>query len=156
MIHHISIDAKNPQHVADVLAEITGGQAVPAPPNFPEGSRFVLVGDEHGSMIEVLPCGTEFYPGNPEADFHTNPLPEATYVATHAYVSVQVSVDDLFRIGQREGWLTRRCDRGFFELVECWIENRLMIEFAPPEMKAQYLGFLTNPEAMQAAFAQPA
>ena len=154
MIHHISIDAKNPQHVAAVLAEIMGGQNVPAPPNFTPGSRFVLTGDGHGTLIEVLPLGTEIQPDQPEAGFHQRPTPSDAYIATHAYISVEASVDDLLRIGRREGWLTRRCDRGLFELVECWIENRLMIEFAPPEMKAQYLKFVTNPQAVQAALSQ--
>lgn len=154
MIHHISIDAKNPPHVAAVLAEIMGGQAVPAPPNFPAGSRFVLTGDQHGSMIEVVPCGTEIQPDEPEAGFHLKPMPDASYSASHAYVSVDVSAEALIGIGAREGWLARQCDRGLFQLVEFWIENRQMIEFAPPEMKAQYLNFLTNPEAVQSALSQ--
>lgn len=29
MIHHISISVKNPQHVAEVLAEVLNGQAFP-------------------------------------------------------------------------------------------------------------------------------
>ncbi|WP_338421982.1 hypothetical protein [Nostoc flagelliforme] len=31
MIHHLSISAENPQHVAQVLAEILQGQATPHP-----------------------------------------------------------------------------------------------------------------------------
>ena len=33
MIHHISISAQNPQHVAIVLAEVVKGQAVPWTPH---------------------------------------------------------------------------------------------------------------------------
>ena len=154
MIHHISLAAKNPRHVALVLAEILGGQSVPAPPNFPADSWFILSGDEHGTLLEVLPDGTELQPDEPEAGFHPASTPPATYVASHAYISVDKSPEELLRIGAREGWLTRRCNRGPFELIECWIENRQMIEFASPEMKAQYLGFLRNPEAIQAALAQ--
>ena len=32
MIHHISIPAKNPEHVAKVLAELMGGQSHPFGP----------------------------------------------------------------------------------------------------------------------------
>jgi hypothetical protein len=53
MIHHISIAVRNPLRVADVLAEILEGQVLPAPPNFPKGSRIVFPGDEHGTLIEA-------------------------------------------------------------------------------------------------------
>ncbi|HEX4950319.1 MAG TPA: hypothetical protein VFZ34_26880 [Blastocatellia bacterium] len=151
MIHHISLDAKNPKHVATVLAEIIGGQVVPAPPNFRPDSWFVLTGDEHGTLVEVLPLGTEICPDNGEAGFRAGA--GAPYVATHAYISVKTSVDTLLQIGEREGWLARVCDRGPFDLVEVWFENRQMIEFAPPEMSAKYLALLTNPRALQAALA---
>ncbi len=153
MIHHISLSAKNPQHVANVLAEIAGGQVVPAPPNFPEGSRFVLTGDEYGTLFETLPYETEMRPDETEAGFHTDKTPNSPYVAMHAYISVPASREQILQIGKRENWLTRVCDRGPFELIECWIENRLLIEFATPEMKEQYVNLLTNPKALQAAMA---
>ncbi|MBL8203562.1 MAG: hypothetical protein JNM09_04975 [Blastocatellia bacterium] len=151
MIHHISLDAKNPRHVATVLAEIMGGQIVPAPPNFRPDSWFVLTGDQYGTLVEVLPLGTEMMPDDIEAGFHQGA--SAPYVPTHAYISVQVNAETLQQIGKRENWFVRVCDRGPFDLVEFWIENRQLIEFAPPEMAAKYLNLLTNPQAMQAALA---
>lgn len=149
MIHHISLDAKNPKHVATVLAEIIGGQVVPAPPNFRPDSWFVLTGDQHGTLLEVLPLGTELQPDDDEAGFHQGA--SAPYVPAHAYISVQVSAETLLQIGAREGWLARYCDRGPFDLIEVWLENRQLIEFATPEMTAKYVSLLTNPQAMQAA-----
>lgn len=61
MIHHLSIAARDPKHVAGVLAEVMGGKAVPFPPN--PGSFFALQLDEHGSGVEVYPAGTELHPG---------------------------------------------------------------------------------------------
>ncbi len=153
MIHHISLDAKNPKNVATVLSEIIGGQVVPAPPNFRPDSWFVIAGDDHGTMVEVLPAGTEMRPDDGEAGFYAGETPVAAYGATHAYISVNVSARQLLKIGQREGWVTHICDRGPFDLVEFWIENRQMIEFAPPEMSAKYLHLMTNPQVMQAALA---
>ncbi len=152
MIHHISLDAKNPKHVATVLAEILGGQVVPAPPNFRPDSWFVLSNDQHGTMVEVLPLGTEMWPDDVEAGFHAGT--SAPYVSTHAYISVNVSEETLLQIGEREGWTTRICDRGPFDLVEFWVENRQLIEFAPPKMSAKYLALMTNPQAMQKALAE--
>ncbi len=151
MIHHISLDAKNPKHVATVLAEIMGGEVVPAPPNFRPDSWFVLAHDQHGTLVEVLPLGTEMCPDDMEAGFQVGN--SAPYVPTHAYISVQVNAETLLQIGEREGWLARYCDRGPFDLIEFWFENRQMIEFAPPEMSAKYLALMTNPQAMQAALA---
>jgi len=154
MIHHISLSAKNPPHVAKVLAEIVGGRVIPAPPNFPPDSYFILVGDEHGTLFEVLPYGTELRPDEGEAGFHTDREPNSPFVASHAYISVPASREQIERIGERENWLTRYCNRGPFELIECWIENRQMLELAPPEMTAGYLGFFTHPEAVQMAIAK--
>ncbi len=61
MIHHMSISAQNPQHVAEVLAKIFKGQTVPFPPH--PGSPMVLAMDEYGTAIEVYPAGTEVVPG---------------------------------------------------------------------------------------------
>jgi hypothetical protein len=154
MIHHISIAVRNPLRVADVLAEIMVGQVLSAPPNFPKDSRIVFPGDEHGTLIEVLPYGTELRPDDSEAGMRAGAEPNSSFVANHAYISVNISAEQLLRIGDRERWLTRCCNRGPFELIEFWIENSLLIEFATPEMSAQYVGFLTNPEALQAAMAE--
>ena len=61
MIHHLSIAARDPKHVADVLAELMGGTATPFPPH--PGSYFAIQLDEHGSGVEVYPAGTELQPG---------------------------------------------------------------------------------------------
>lgn len=153
MIHHISMSAKNPRHVANVMGEIVGGQVVPAPPNFPEDSWFIMTGDEHGTLLEVLPYNTEMRPDEGEAGFHTDRAANSAYVASHAYISVKASREKIQAIGEREGWLTRYCDRGPFDLLECWVENRQMLEFATPEMTEKYLAVLTNPKALQAAMA---
>jgi hypothetical protein len=39
MIHHLSIAARDPQHVAEVLAAFMGGSATRFPPNPAAGSR---------------------------------------------------------------------------------------------------------------------
>ena len=72
---------------------------------------------------------------------------------------LDVDPADVEKIGERESWRTLRCWRGppghpAFELIEFWIENRLLIEFATPQMRGQYIGLLTNPEALRAAMAE--
>ncbi|MEG3958865.1 hypothetical protein [Microcoleus sp. herbarium2] len=56
MIPHFSISAQNPQHVAQVLAEIIQGQPTPHPLN--PGGYIIFPFDEYGTEIEVYPLGT--------------------------------------------------------------------------------------------------
>jgi hypothetical protein len=53
MIHHVSIPARDPRHVAEVLAELMGGQCHPFGPL--EGAFMATSGDTYGTMIEVYP-----------------------------------------------------------------------------------------------------
>ena len=53
MIHHVSIPARDPRHVAEVLAELMNGKCLPFGPL--EGAFMAASGDEHGTMIEVYP-----------------------------------------------------------------------------------------------------
>ena len=154
MIHHISMTARDPRHVAEVFAEILGGMVVPTPPNFQPNSWFAMAKDEHGTMIEVLPEGTELQPGDEEADFVRSERVQG-FTPAHAYVSVNRSAEEVLAIGAREGWLTRLSPRGpLDQVIECWVENRHLIEFAPPEILKRYLDFMTNPEAIRAAVAE--
>ncbi|BAY30832.1 hypothetical protein NIES2107_26800 [Nostoc carneum NIES-2107] len=146
MIHHISFAVNNPHHVAQVLAEILKAEAVPFPPH--PGSYMVIPFDEHGTAIELYPSGTQLEPG--EGDQQCEFVQNATspkYVDIHAAISVPASQEEIQKIGDREGWRTVRCTREtFFDVIEFWIENRIMIELLTPEMATQYLQFTTHPE----------
>lgn len=155
MIHHISVSANNPQHVAQVLAEIFKGQAVPFPVH--PGSYMVIAMDEHGTAIEVYPTGSELVPGSGQeaCSFFQNPQP-SQFTATHAAVSVPMSQTEIEQIGLREGWKVVRCDReSFFDVIEFWVENHLMIELLTPEMATQYLTFTQQPNVLKYFEAQP-
>jgi hypothetical protein len=139
MIHHISIPAKNPRHVANVLAEIFQGMVMPFPPL--EGAYVMVAKDEFGTLIEVYPIGSEIMPGqgDDEASFCQNAHPYH-FTAVHAAISVPVTQAEIEAIAQREGWRVLRCDRdGLFTLIELWIENRLMLEVLTPDLTQGYL-----------------
>ncbi|NJL42060.1 MAG: hypothetical protein HC840_15025 [Leptolyngbyaceae cyanobacterium RM2_2_4] len=148
MIHHISIAVSNPLHVAQVLAELWQGEVAPFPAH--EGSYMVLPLDVHGTLIELLPRGTELVPGreNEATQFENNLNPSA-YTATHAAISVPVSEEEIRAIAQRESWRVVRCDReGYFEVIELWVENHLLIELLPPAIAPRYLSFM-HPQALK-------
>ncbi len=139
MIHHISISVKNPQHVACVLAEILQGKVVPFPPM--PGSYIVLAKDDYGTAFELYPLGSELIPDAYEgqAGFQVNQQPSG-YTPVHAAISVPVSLEEIERIGTREGWRVFPCNRdGLFDVVEFWVENRLMLELLTPAIAPTYL-----------------
>ncbi len=130
MIHHLSIAARDPQHVAGVLAEFMGGVAVPFPPN--PGSFFALQLDEHGSGVEVYPAGTELQPGGSDGGgFVKKPAGERGFGPTHFALSVTADADAVEAIAEREDWQCHRCNRGPFHVIEVWIENESMVEIPP-------------------------
>ena len=151
MIHHLSIAAHDPKHVADVLAELMGGIAVPFSPN--PGSFFALQLDDHGSGVEVHPTGLELRPnGISGGNFARNPGSERGYGPTHFALSVATDADTVEAVARREGWQCFRCDRGPFHVIEVWIENQFMVEVLPPEFAREYLAF-TRPDTVREAMA---
>lgn len=152
MIHHISIAARNPLHVSQVLAELLQGQSVPFP-GHPD-SYVALAFDPQGTMVEVHPFGTALIPGNAEHEaciLEPNPT-ASNYTANHTAISVPVSIDRIQSIATREGWRMVHCRRGdnYFDVIEFWVENQLLIELLPPEIVDKYLTFM-SPESLVAA-----
>jgi hypothetical protein len=147
MIHHVSIPARDPQHVAEVLAEVMGGKCYPFGPL--EGAFMAASGDVHGTMIEVYPeRATLDIPHNDDqVVFGENAAPPQTW-PFHVLISVPLEADRIEAIGAREGWRAKTFGRGmqghkpFFHVIEFWVENRLMIEVASPAMAREYEDFL--------------
>jgi hypothetical protein len=154
MIHHISIDAHNPLHVAIALAEIWHGKVYKflAP-----GSYLVMPFDNHGTHIVVLQKDDGWIPGSDAESAkirHTQPI---SFMSMHAAISVPASPEQIQQIGQRQGWrvLTRLQGKGVpFSVVEFWVENRILFEFFTPEFVPQYLQTM-QPDAIAKILGQP-
>jgi hypothetical protein len=143
MIHHVSISAKNPQHVAGVLAELMGGKCYPFPGRLVDS--FMAVGDNGATMIEVYPEPVTLEPGTGDEQVNWGTTKsDVGYAPFHILLSVPLDEAAVQRIGDREGWRTRRFGRGapgqkpFFDVIEVWVENRLMIEVATADMLPAY------------------
>jgi hypothetical protein len=145
VIHHLSIAASQPEHVAGVLAELMGGVAVPDAENF-----FVWQLDDYGSGVEVYPAGTELQPGGPTGGRFIKKEIGRGLGPTHVALSVATDADTVERVASREGWHHFRCDRGPFHVIEVWIENETLIEILPPEYAHEYLAF-TRSQALNLA-----
>lgn len=156
MIHHVSISAREPRHVAEVLAELMGGQCFPFPGGIAD-SFMAVSGDEHGSMIEVYPETTVLVPGEDDRQVGTRKESAPGYQPFHLLLSVPLDRAAVDAIGAREGWRTRYFGRGApgqppaFHVIEFWIENRLMLEVATPDMVGEYTR-LARPDSLKAHF----
>lgn len=143
MIHHVSIPARDPQHVAKVLSELTGWAARPFLGPVP-GAIMLLAEDGHGTGIEIYPDGTTMAPGEGVDQIHFGRGQSPALFPFHILLSLDTDRETIQRLGEREGWRTLNCWRGppehpVFELIEFWIENRVMIEVATPDMLPNYV-----------------
>ena len=158
MIHHVSISAHDPKHVADVLAELMGGRAFPFPGGVAK-SFMAVSGDDNGTLIEVYPEDVTLQPGtSDEQQARAGHDAQPGYVPFHMLLSVPIDRPTVERIGEREGWRTKYFGRGapgqkpFFHVIEFWVENRIMIEVATPDMVSEYTQMLRY-EKLDAMFA---
>lgn len=138
MIYHVSIDARDPRHVAEVLAELMGGHATPFPP-IAEGSWLAHAGDDRNTMVEVYPRGTQLVEAAGDADARGMPG-EGGLSATHFAMATRCSQAEIFAIATREGWPAKYRKRGgAFGVVELWIEGNRMVEVLTEQMQREYL-----------------
>ena len=145
MLFHVSLEADDPQKVAEVFAEIMGGEALVFPPVI-EGSWVAFAGDENGTMIEVYPRGTEMHlaPGDGDALGIAGPMRRNN--ATHIAIATPMEMDDVFAIAERESWPVKYCRRGgVFGVIELWVEGCQLVEVLTPAMQAEYLEAITIP-----------
>ena len=152
-ILHLSIPARHPRRVANVLCELWNGRSFPFPPS--PDSYVVFASDEgQGTCIEVYPLGTELIPGTKDepVQVHRTRTP-SQFCEVHAAISVPLDWEQIEVIAQREQWRAIKCDRGAslkenrgsgcYQLVEFWVENRFLLELFTPSMSAQYRAFMT-------------
>jgi hypothetical protein len=150
VIHHISISAEDPLHVATVLAELFGtSQVHPFPAN--HNSYVALALDTHGTFVEVYPSGITLIHGHGDgigvAFQQTNTLEHPH--SFHANISVLLSEEEVFHVAQREGWRVVTVEREFsLKVIELWVENKVLLELMPPDFTSAYLSFF-NPENLR-------
>jgi len=167
MINHISIAVEDPTKTANFLAEVWDGVAFPFPPV--EGGYFVLANDGKGTAVEVLPANTILVPGEgmpDETDFSIETRTEvnegqfvkngttADFGPVHLNISTKLSIGEIRAIADREGWRNLVCnrDKGLFQLVEVWVDNRFMLEIMTEKQTARYRE-ITDPNFIMTAFA---
>lgn len=139
MLFHVSIDADDPRHVAEVIAELWGGVAAPFPP-VAQGSWIAMAGDARNTAVEIYPRGTVLVEGEGDADAFGVTGVTSPRSATHFAMATALGVDEVTAIARREGWPVKYRKRGnVFGVLEVWIEGSRMIEVLTPAMQQEYL-----------------
>ena len=158
MLFHMSIAAKDPRHVAGVLAEFWGGAALPFPPISADG-WIVMAGDARGSALEVYPADTVLREAEGDADAYGEATGHHDFTPTHGALATPLDRDAVLAIAAREQWPAKYRKRGgMFGVIELWIEGRQMMELLTPDMQDEYRSTMTidNWRAMLAAGPPPA
>jgi hypothetical protein len=154
MLFHVSIEADEPKRVADVLAKIFGGEALPFP-SVIDGSWAAIAGDDRGTMIEIYPRGTEL---TETEDGAVGVLGAHRRLSgTHFAMATNLSTEEVLELCRAEGWPAKYCRRAdAFGLIQIFVEGCLMVEVLTPEMQSEYLRTVTIPnwKAMLAMKAQ--
>lgn len=144
MIFHFSIAAHRPRHVAQVLAEVWGGEALFFPP-VSDDAWIVLAGDDRRSAVEVYPIDTVLREAEGDADARGESTGHIGFTAGHAAIATSLSQEEVMAIAAREGWPAKYRKRGnMFGVVELWIEGRQMMELLTPAMQSEYFETMTT------------
>ena len=142
-IHHFTFPAREPERVARVVGELTGGRVMPMP--HPHGAWMIVDEEEPTTLLEVWPLGSRVPPGQARVADTGALFPDGW--PHHAYVSVDREKEEILAILDREGWTYDVAWNGApggagFELVRVWVENQAVIELATAEQLAQYDGLV--------------
>ncbi|MDO6413910.1 hypothetical protein Q4F19_05910 [Sphingomonas sp. BIUV-7] len=134
----MSIAARDPRHVAEVVAELWGGEAFPFPPVSDNG-WIALAGDERGTALECYPINVVLRESAGDADAHGEATGRDDLTATHAAIATILDEPAVIALAAREGWPAKYRKRGgAFGVIELWIEGRQMIEVLTAEMQDEY------------------
>lgn len=140
-IAHASIPADNPEQVAQVLAKIFQGEALPFPPAGPRA--WMAWSGDSSIELEIVPRGHVITFGQDQGWI---PTPQSTrYCEVHLAICVNRPESEIIAIAEAAGWQARHCERGngIFSLCEVWVENSFMIEFLDPAQTARYHQMVT-------------
>ncbi len=152
MLFHASFTAADPARAASAVAAIWGeGRALPVP-FLAEGTWIAMTGDVHGTMIEVLPRGTEFHhqPGEHLAVRAGEGARESGF---HLLTGSPFDAERVIAIAAAHGFAAHLADHGGLDVIEVWIDGSFLLEVITPEVQAQYRERVTiaNAETLSAA-----
>ena len=142
-IAHASIPADDPKKVAEILADIFQGEALPFPPAGNDG--WMAWSGDGAIEIEIACRGLVMTYGEEEAEWTPDGV-DRRHSETHLAICVERPAAEVIAIARKAGWPVRHCERGggIFQLTEVWIEGAFMIEVMDPAQTAHYRKVVTR------------
>lgn len=135
MILHASITADKPRQTAHALAQLMGGEAAEFGPG--PGTWTAFGPDPVGSMIEVLPRGSEFH-FMPNAHVQVQQGQPHRHSGFHLLIESPHDEEQVMAIVRDHDAKAQRASNGFLELIEVWFDDCAMIEVATPAISRAY------------------
>lgn len=155
MIFHVSIPARDPKRVAEVLAEFMGGATRQPYPEQAPDLWIAYQNDRDGTFVEVLPVGVELRPasaGGPRlGEAH-----ELGYGPFHFALSVEMSPEAIVAIAKREGWECYQGGANTSRVMDVWVENATQIHLLPPDFADEYRAYIDRKLAEPQTALEPA
>ena len=137
---HLSINAEHPEDVAIFLANVMSGVAMPFPP-FPD-CWIAFAEQDDGTAIEVYPTTHVLEAGEEQISCEIK-AQDASPTFVHVALCATLNRSEILSLAAKKGWIARICNRGPFECVEVWLENRLLVELLDAEMQLDYRNGMT-------------
>ena len=104
--------------------------------HFLRGAWFICLGDDYGSLIEILPCGTVLDQKAPLGiGFDPNMRLRS---GSHVLLSTPNSTDIIQGIAARMGWHSELVDARLFKVLKVWVKIWSGVEFLTPEIAPLY------------------
>ena len=63
---------------------------------------------------------------------------DAKLTFVHAALCSVINRTEIISLATDRNWIAPICDRGLFECVEVWLDNRLLVELLDAEMQSDY------------------
>jgi hypothetical protein len=137
MLHHVSLNAHNPEKTASALAEMLAAKRFMAPsPPFPANSWLICMGDDQGTLIELMPWGAVRDPTHPAG--LSNDPGMCAYSGSHILLTSPRPPAVLLEIAGREKWHAEPGSAGLFKFTKVWIENAFLLEIMTPAQAEEY------------------
>ena len=151
MIFHASFTTADPARTAQGIAAIWGGRAFRVP-FIADGTWVAMAGDANGTVIEVLPRGTEFHhlPGQ-HLDIRKGA--NAGESGFHLLIGSPLSVEQVIATAVAHGFAAHPARHATLDVIEVWIDGCFLLEVLTPEQQANYRQQVTieGTEALSAA-----
>ena len=134
-IKHLSINSDTPKRSAQVLAELTLGEAKPFPSASMDNAWQCIWSESENVLIEFIPSNYALIYGE-HAAIYDKQSEIQNFNASHLMLEANLSIAELTHIADKYELKHRFRARFGGPLYEVWLEEGLLVEFCSDEIAA--------------------